>query len=125
MTARRYTGDETVGYKVALCERDIAIYAGILLFGIVFSLTGRRLGALPWQLWLLIGLVPIGLDGLSQLVSQPPFNFFTLRESTPYMRILTGALFGISTAWFGYPLVEETMHETRQVMAAKRKRTMD
>ena len=63
--------------------------------------------------------MPIGLDGLSQLFSQPPFNFWAFRESTPYVRVLTGALFGFATAWFGYPLVEETMAETRQIMAAK------
>jgi hypothetical protein len=32
---------------------------------------------------------------------------------------LTGALFGFTTAWFGYPLVEVTMAETRQIMANK------
>src|SRR5512135_1049727 len=38
--ARQFIGNETVGYKMALCERDMAIYGAILLFGIVFSLTG-------------------------------------------------------------------------------------
>jgi uncharacterized membrane protein len=120
--ARDYIGDNHVGYKVALCQRDIAIYAAILLFGLLYALTGRRLPALPWSLWILFGLVPIGLDGLSQLLSQPPFNFWPYRESTPFFRILTGALFGFTTAWFGYPLVEETMADTRTMMKNKLER---
>jgi uncharacterized membrane protein len=119
LQARQYVGDEVVGYKIALCQRDVAIYAGILLFGILFSLSGRRLPVLPWYLWLVIGVFPIALDGISQMLSQPPFNFIPYRESTPAMRVLTGGLFGFCTAWFGYPMVEETMRETRRIMADK------
>ena len=117
--ARAYIGDERVGYKVALCERDAAIYAAILLFGLLFGATGRRLPALPWYLWLVLAIVPIGLDGFSQLFSQPPLSFIPYRESTPFLRVLTGGLFGFMTAWFGYPLVEESMVDTREFMAAK------
>ncbi len=121
--AREYIGDNTVGYKVALCERDVAIYLSMLLFGIIFALTGRRLKTLPFLLWLLIGIAPIGLDGFSQLFSQ--FNWTWLasilpyRESTPYLRALTGALFGFMTAWFAYPSIEESMSETRQYYLKK------
>lgn len=117
--ARGFLGDSAMGYKIALCERDIAIYGAILLFGLLYALAGRRLPALPWYLWILIGLVPIGVDGVSQLLSQPPFSLLPYRESTPFLRALTGALFGFTTAWFGYPLVEVTMAETRQIMANK------
>jgi len=124
-TARRYTGDEQVGYKVALCERDVAIYGGILIFGLVYAATGRRWPSLPWYLWILIGMAPIALDGFSQLLSQPPINLWAFRESTPALRTLTGFLFGFSTAWFGYPMVEETMADTREVMGAKRRRALE
>ena len=123
--ARNFIGNQSMGYKIALCERDVAIYGAILVFGLLYPLTarltasGRPWRSLPWYIWLLIGILPIGLDGLSQLLSQPPFNFLTYRESTPLLRTLTGALFGLTTAWFGYPLVEETMSETRQIMAEK------
>jgi uncharacterized membrane protein len=120
LDARGFIGNPQIGYKVAFCERDVAIYAGILLFGILYALTGRRLPPLPWYLWILIGIVPIGLDGFSQLLSQPPFSFFPFRESSPYLRTLTGALFGITTAWFGYPLVQATMNDTLRIMAEKK-----
>jgi len=121
--ARNYTGNETVGYKVALCERDVAIYFAILAFGLIFSATGRKMKSLHWLLWILIGIGPIGLDGFSQLFSQ--FNWEWLasilpyRESTPYLRVLTGALFGFMTAWFAYPNIEESMGETRQYYVKK------
>jgi hypothetical protein len=34
--------------------------------------------------------------------------------------VLTGFLFGFTTAWFGFPLVEETMSDSRQIMATKK-----
>ena len=123
LQARELKGNQTLGYKVALCERDVAIYGAILLFGLVFALTGRRIPALHWTLWLLLGLGPIGLDGFSQLFSQ--FNFSWLaailpyRESTPFLRVLTGGLFGLATAWFAYPYIEESMNETRQFFLKK------
>jgi len=123
LQARQYTGDLTLGYKVALCERDVAIYGAMLLFGLVYALTGRRIPPLHWTLWILIGLGPIGLDGFSQLFSQ--FNWPWLmsilpyRESTPFLRVLTGGLFGLATAWFAYPYIEESMNETRQFFIKK------
>ncbi len=119
LAARTFVGNDTIGYKIALCQRDVAIYGGILAFGVLFAIVARRLPPLPWYLWLLIGILPIALDGFSQLFSQPPLEFIPFRESTPYLRILTGFLFGYTTAWFGYPLVEQTMAETRQLMSRK------
>lgn len=121
--ARNYVGDSTVGYKTALCQRDVAIYLAILSFGMVYGATGRRLKSLHWLAWILLGIAPIGLDGFSQLFSQ--FNWEWLnslvpyRESTPYLRVFTGALFGLFTAWFAYPNIEESMSETRQYYIKK------
>ena len=123
LEARNFTGDETTGYKVALCERDVAIYLGLMLFAILFVATGRRIPALHWMIWLILAIGPIGLDGFSQLFSQ--FNFTWLaslvpyRESTPFLRVLTGGLFGFCTAWFSIPYMEETMAETRQLFLKK------
>lgn len=121
--ARNYIGGETVGYKVALCQRDAAIYAAILLFGLLFSFSGRRIKPLHWTLWLFLGLGPVGLDGFSQLLSQFNWEWFAAfipyRESTPLLRTLTGAFFGWFTAWFAYPNMEESMSETRQYYVKK------
>jgi uncharacterized membrane protein len=121
--ARQFTGNETVGYKMALCERDMAIYGAILLFGILYAITGRRIKPLHWVLWMLIGIGPIGLDGFSQLFSQMNWQWLAsilpYRESTPFLRLLTGGLFGFTTAWFAYPYMEESMAETRQFFIKK------
>lgn len=120
--ARDFLGNETLGYKIALCERDVAIYGLILLFGVLFSITGKKIKPLPWYLWLVIGLGPIGLDGFSQLLGQSGLSFFSwlpLRESTPFLRAMTGGLFGLATAWFGYPYVEESVKDNRKEMKLK------
>ena len=121
-TARDFPGNEMMGYKLALCERDIAIYGALFLFGVIFALTGKKIKPLPWYLWILIGLGPIGLDGFSQLLGQTGWGLFSwlpLRESTPFLRVLTGALFGLGTAWFGFPYLEDSVLENRRDMQMK------
>ncbi len=121
--ARQFTGTPTLGFKVAICERDVAIYGALLLFGLVYALANRRLPPLHWTLWILIGLGPIGLDGFSQLFSQMNWSWLAqilpYRESTPFLRVLTGGLFGFMTAWLAYPNIEESMRETRQYLVKK------
>lgn len=121
VSARSFIGDQAAGYKVALCQRDMAIYGSILLFGLIFVATGKVIRGLPWYIWILLALVPIGLDGVGQLISQPPFNMIPYRESTPSLRTLTGFLFGFTTAWFAYPMVEQSMIDTRRILEAKLK----
>jgi len=121
--AREFTGNPVVGFKMALCERDMGIYTAIFLFGILYALTGRRLKPLHWMLWVLIGLGPIGLDGFSQLFSQMEWSWLVqilpYRESTPFLRVFTGALFGFATAWFSYPYIQESMEESRHFFIKK------
>ncbi len=123
MDARRFIGNEMLGYKVALCERDVAIYGAMFLFGLAFMLTGRRFKPIPWYLWVVFGLVPIGFDGVSQLPSLVK-NFFPawmlIRESTPLLRTLTGSLFGVFTAWYLFPMIEQAMQDTRSLLLSKK-----
>lgn len=118
---RLFVGNPLVGYKVALCERDVAMYAAMLIFGLVFAASGKRIRSIPWYLWVLIGLGPIGIDGFSQLpdlIAGLP-SWLPLRESTPFLRTVTGGLFGVMTTWYLYPLIEETMKETRNLITHK------
>lgn len=119
--ARDFVGNPVVGYKVAFCERDIAIYASLLLFGLIFGITGRRMGSASWMMWLVIGLIPIGLDGFSQLPSLASGlpGWLPMRESTPLLRTLTGTLFGWMTAWYLIPKIEESTLEARRIMKHK------
>jgi len=116
-----FRGNSTLGYKVALCQRDVAIYGAILLFGLIFVMAKRKIPPLPIAAWFLLGILPIGLDGMSQIISQLPWDLLPVRESTPLLRTITGFLFGFATAWFGYPVVEDSMLETRRVLSVKQK----
>ncbi len=120
--ARAFIGNSTLGYKVAFCERDVAIYGAIFLFGLIFAGTGRKIKSIPWYLWIIIGIIPIGIDGFSQipsLLSTPMPAWIPIRESTPFLRTLTGFLFGFTTAWYGFPYIEESMRDTRRMLAQK------
>jgi uncharacterized membrane protein len=116
---RDYIGNERSGYKVALCQRDVAIYGGILLSGLIFGLVRKRLKPLPILVWAILGILPLAIDGGSQLLGFVPLIDFPIRESTPLLRTLTGGLFGVMNVWLAYPYVEETMEETRIAITDK------
>lgn len=120
--ASAFIGNESAGYKIALCQRDLAIYASMLLFGIVFVFARAKFKPLSWWLWILLAIGPMGLDGVWQLVSQMQLSFLSwlpVHESTPFLRVLTGATFGWFTAWFGYPAIEESVCDQRLRLEAK------
>jgi uncharacterized membrane protein len=117
--AQDFTGNERLGYKVALCQRDVAIYGGILLAGLAFGLVRSRLRPIPIWIWFIFGIVPIAIDGGSQLLTSLPILDLPVRESVPALRTLTGALFGVLNTWLAYPYVEETMQETRTLVLSK------
>lgn len=117
--ARSFLGNPTVGYKVAFCERDVAIYAGILAAGLGFAFVRRWLKPLPVPVWIVLGILPIAIDGGTQLLSFLPLGNFPMRESTPFLRTLTGGLFGVMNVWLAYPYVEESMAETRALAATR------
>lgn len=108
---KSFVGNPQMGYKVALCQRDIAIYLAIVLFCFIFLISNYRIPRLHWILWVFIGLFPIGLDGLTQLFSTIIPAIFPARESTPFLRVITGAMFGFNTAWFLFPYLDKKLKE--------------
>jgi uncharacterized membrane protein len=121
IAARQYVGDESVGYKTALCERDIGIYVGILVAGLVYGVVRSRRGVkpLPLKFWFLLGIVPIALDGGTQLISQLGIFPFPPRESTPLLRTATGLVFGAMNVWMAYPHVDQAMKDTDKTTSTK------
>jgi uncharacterized membrane protein len=104
---RGFYGNEMTGYKIAFCERDLAIYVSILLAGLAYGLLRGRghVHALPFKVYVLF-LIPLALDGLTQLVG--------LRESNWWLRTITGGLFGAASVWLAYPLVDVAMRDVAQ-----------
>jgi uncharacterized membrane protein len=134
--ARSFVGNEQMGYKMALCQRDMAIYGFILIGGLIYGLLRKRFNIRPLPLigFIIIGLGPIALDGFSQLFSYwtTPLDgsaatgiaaafqdILPLRESTPLMRFITGAIFGLTLVWMAYPHVNEGMKGTERDLKKK------
>ena len=118
--AAAFIGNSDVGYKVAICQRDTAIYGAVWLSGMTYALLRRRRKVRPLPFWayLLFGVVPTLLDGGYQLLSYIlatiwPSSPISPRETTPFWRVITGMTFGIATVWLSYPLFQETMDELR------------
>ena len=116
--ARHFIGDDKLGYKTSLCARDLAIYSMIFAGGLIYRRYRWRIKPLPFWLYVFVGLGPVGLDGFSQLLSYPPFEFWPPRETEPLFRIVTGGLFGLMSAWLGLPHIERSMQDLREALEA-------
>jgi uncharacterized membrane protein len=111
-TFSRDIGNESVGWKMAFCQRDVAIYGSMFIAGLVFGLFRRRWGT--WQMpfrYFLLFLVPMGIDGTLQL-------FFSY-ESNWLLRTLTGAIFGVGAVFFAYPYLDEGFSDIRRTINRK------
>jgi uncharacterized membrane protein len=121
--ADTFVGNEALGYKVAFCQRDTAIYGAMFLSGVVYGLLRRRwkVPPLPWWAYLGFGVLPMMLDGGYQFLSYAlalfwPQGPIAAHETTPALRVITGSLFGLATVWLAYPLVQQTMDEFRHTL---------
>jgi len=101
----RYQGGQGVGFKVAVCQRCVAIYLTMLVAGLSFAWARGRLKALSVKQFVAT-VLPIAIDGLGQLSG--------LWTSTWWSRVLTGGLFGLGCFWLTYPHLERGMSEVRQ-----------
>jgi uncharacterized membrane protein len=108
----RGIGNQALGWKVAFCERDVAIYGSIFLAGLAYGLVRRRLGRwlMPFRYYLIF-LVPMGLDGTLQL--------FGLYESNYLLRSITGVIFGVGSVLFAYPYLEDGFGDVRRTLTEK------
>jgi len=121
-----FVGNAELGYKVAFCQRDAAIYGAIFVCGLAYGLLRHRWEVKPltWWAYILIGLVPMGLDGGYQFLSYAlPLVFPRISlqpyETTPLMRVITGTLFGLATVWLAYPYLQSSMEDVRASLEAR------
>lgn len=119
--SKDFFGDPQMGYKLALCERCIAIYLGLFVGGLIYSIPNvrRRIRPVPIWLYILLGIMPIAIDGFSQLLGYPPFNMWAPRETEPIFRVVTGALFGLMNAWLVFPYLDMSFRDTYAQIHAK------
>jgi uncharacterized membrane protein len=92
----RFVGDQALGWEMAFCERDLAIYLGLLVVGLVFA----RRRDMPPAGYVVYGvlILPMAVDGFTQL--------FGWRESTWELRLATGLIFGLASAWLVLPRLD-------------------
>lgn len=89
-------------FQVAICQRDLALYGGACLAGIVYALVRDRVSPLPVRVWIIL-IAPLAVDGLTQVLG--------LRLSTWQLRTVTGLLASMGTVWLVYPHLEAAFKE--------------
>ncbi len=146
---RQFLGNPEMGYKVAWSERMIALYGSVWLGAMGFALVRTRLKTLSLAAWLLVGVLPMGLDGLIHMVNDVvagtsgagfrdnnawlqaltgnllPDWFYAgdaLGSFNSDMRWLTGILFGLTTVWLVFPMLETAMHDLQSQTARQLER---
>jgi len=101
------------GYKMGLCSRCFAIFLSFFISGVIFFVLRKYLKKYYWKGGVIL-CIPLILDGTTQ--------FFALRESTHFFRILTGSLFGLGFALIIFPLAFEMCLEDYEIeLPARRK----
>jgi uncharacterized membrane protein len=146
---RQFTGNAAFGWKVAYSDRMVSLYTGFWFAAIAFAFLRRRISPLPIWGFLLLSL-PMIIDGgthllsdiqaganfgtgfrdtniwLAQLTNQAfPASFYAgdaLGSFNSWMRLLTGALFGIASVWLAFPYAEAMFHQTREALEDKLRR---
>ena len=94
------TGNSDLGWKMAICERDVAIYVGLLAVALLYARRPALVRPMGFGLYGLL-ILPMAVDGFTQLLGW--------RESTWELRVLTGALFGVASAWLVLPRLQEAL----------------
>ncbi|MBN1874512.1 MAG: DUF2085 domain-containing protein [Anaerolineae bacterium] len=121
-----FVGNADVGYKTALCQRDIAIYSTMVFTGIAYGLLRRKYTIPPLSIWayIVFGILPMLIDGGSQWIS---YVIWTIApelisrpfETYPLLRTLTGALFGFGCTALAYPYMNEYFEDMHQTLKQK------
>jgi uncharacterized membrane protein len=86
-----------LGRPMACCERCLAIYCGLFIFGLAFGLMRKTLRPASTDLAVVLS-GPMLVDGASQLAG--------LRQSDWALRLITGSLFALALAWWLYPRLD-------------------
>jgi uncharacterized membrane protein len=129
MILRQFTGNTSMGWKIAWSDRMISFYTSIWLFAVLWFLFRRRIKSLPWWGFVLL-LVPMAIDGGSHAISDLagigqgfrdtngwlaaltshslPANFYAgdaLGSFNSLMRFFTGILAGLAIVWLAFPFL--------------------
>ena len=134
---RQFTGNPTLGWKVAWSDRMVYMYTSLLTMGLLYWPFRKRIKPLPW--WgLVLFLLPMAIDGtthmisdmlggvgdgfryhnewLAKLTNHALANTFYVGDQlgsfNAWMRFLSGLFFGIGVVWFVYPHLHAAFSNT-------------
>ena len=138
LTLRQFIGTAEMGYKVAWSDRMVSLYTGVWIGSLIFALVRRRLQPISLLTYALLAL-PMAIDGTSHLISDLwgigqgfrdsnewlvaltrhalPAWFYAgdaLGSFNSWLRLLTGLLFGLGTAWLLLPYLEQSFAQVRE-----------
>lgn len=104
-TTIRVESNGKVGYKMPVCSRDIGLYAAMLFGGAIYPILRELKDRDIYPaVYLIIAIIPLGLDGGLQLISDT--SLFPLSyESTNFVRLLTGAIAGLVSSFYAIPVL--------------------
>ncbi|MBI5223224.1 DUF2085 domain-containing protein [Candidatus Micrarchaeota archaeon] len=103
-----------IGYKLPVCARDIGIYGGMLIGAIVYLGVRKIKNEKLWPpIFLVLSMVPMGIDGTTQLISELGLLPFVY-ESTNMIRLATGLIAGIIASFYAIPILVGAVSESRE-----------
>jgi len=137
LALRAFVGTPALGWKVAWSDRMAAMYIGLFFFAVLLRRLGPRARPLPLWAGALL-LAPLALDGTTHLLSDLsplgqgfrdqnswlaaltgntlPSSFYVgdaLGSFNSWMRLLSGALFGLGIAWAAVPSLARSFGPAR------------
>ena len=106
--------DDQIGYKLPVCARDIAIYLSMLI-GLILLPFITKIESEDWpNKWILAAaVIPLAIDGTTQLIG--------LRESTNFLRLVTGTIVGIVLPFYLLPILNSLYALVREQFEKKKK----
>ena len=129
---RQFIGNPEMGWKVAWSDRMVSMYTSILFGGLLYGLVRKRLKPLSFWIFTIL-LLPMAIDGGTHMISDLAGigqgfrdtniwlqvitnNAFSssfyqgdaLGSFNSWMRLITGALFGVAVVGFAFPYINDS-----------------
>ena len=143
---RQFVGNADFGWKVAYSDRMASMYTAFWFASIAFAYVRHKLR--PLSLWIYFLLIlPMAIDGTTHFISDLagigqgfrdtnewlaqltrgslPGSFYAgdgLGSFNSWMRLITGALFGVASVWLAFPYAEAAFFEVREELENKFRR---
>lgn len=138
---RQFVGNPEMGWKMAWSDRMISTYGGVWLGAVLWAIFGKRVPRLSLVVWIALGVLPLGLDGFTHFINDIvagssgqgfrdtndwlraltggifPDEFYygnMLGSFNSYARWITGVLFGVTTVFAIFPIVNNALLDTQQ-----------